>query len=1312
VSVAVSALLSPYKGLAPFEDSDADALLFFGRERESEVIAANLIASRLTVLYGPSGVGKSSVLRAGVAHRLRQEHQAGVIVFSTWTGDPIAALVEAAGGTGYDLPDALADAADRAGGDVYVILDQFEELFLYHRDGGEFAAELGRVLRRAALRVNVLLGMREDSLARLDALKASIPNLLANRLRLERLDRAAAGAAIVGPLGRYNALVHADERMEIEPELELAILDQVTAGRVELASAGRGVAIAARDDDRIEAPYLQLVLTRLWEVEQARGSRKLRLATLAQLGGAEHIVEAHLEHAMAALSPRQQGAAAAMYHFLVTPSGSKIAHGISDLAGYAAVPEDEAAGVLRQLTAERIVRASSENGPSTTRYEIFHDVLADAVVAWRTRYETERTLVEEREEHRRRQRRLLAIFAAALVAFGVMATIAIYALTERSNAQHQAAVAEQQQAKADEAAAAEKKSAAKEKAANQTAQANAKKAQENEEKYRQAAAQAQTQEQLANQSAASAQSAKEQAQQSAAVAQDQTQRAKQQTRRANREAHQKALAIGAAIKERNINRAERLAAEARALVTEDAERSVRRSLAALGAYRVAKIAPPVQIEDTLRDGILRLRLRAVLRLHRRGGAVHVGRFSPDDSLVFVGGDHGAALFDRNRGFRARALLPQTQILDGAFSPDGTLVAGAGGKDDRAAHVWDVRTGEQVLTLPHQGAVNSVAFSPDGQVIATGSADGTARLWSVAGGLLLETFHHESGARGNAVQHVEFSPDGTRLLTVGGNRFVRVFDVLRHTQLFVLDNVALVNTARFSHNGNLIATAGATEAVRLWNAKTGELVRAVSLTGRVADLAFSPDDKLLATAGSNDTVARILDVARGTMLATITQHRSGVVAVAFTPDSASLVTAGRDGRALVSSIGAGFEQASLGGHSRALEGAEVAHGGNLIATWSEDGTARIWDGRVGNPIARDVGRHDVPAGAKSGPVVAFSPNGRYMLSAGPDGTAQLRGNGGPPRVLDAGSAVNAAAFSGNSSRVITGSTDTTARVWSVASGELLGQLPQGAAVTGARLTPNGRFAVTAGRDGVVRVWNVATRSTVRSYDLGGAINDLELSHNGRLAVAASSNGLAAVYGVAARSVVLLRGHTDDVVAAVFSPDGARVATASADSTARIWNARTGTSVELVGHTAALTAVAFDRGGSLLATTGADTDIRIWNGRSGAAVAVLTGHSGAVNDLAFSADGRWIASAGPLSAGIWQVRRSGEWQDTPLYFVDGDAGRTPRLDHLAFSPRGWRLLTGWRLGNVRVFDCTLCGGIGELRTIARSRLRQIVRRSPSR
>jgi hypothetical protein len=172
---SVSVPTSPFKGLAAFEDSELDALLFFGRERESEVIASNLMASRLTVLFGPTGVGKSSVLRAGVVHRLRRETGVEIVVHSSWTGDPVSAIEETAGVSGSSLADALGLAAARAGGDLYLVLDQFEEYFLYHERDRRFVEELAEVVRRPGLRVNVLIGIREDALAHSTPSRRSSP---------------------------------------------------------------------------------------------------------------------------------------------------------------------------------------------------------------------------------------------------------------------------------------------------------------------------------------------------------------------------------------------------------------------------------------------------------------------------------------------------------------------------------------------------------------------------------------------------------------------------------------------------------------------------------------------------------------------------------------------------------------------------------------------------------------------------------------------------------------------------------------------------------------------------------------------------------------------------------------------------------------------------------------------------------------------------------------------------------------------------------------------------------------------------------
>ena len=133
----------------------------------------------------------------------------------------------------------------------------------------------------------------------------------------------------------------------------------------------------------------------------------LRTETLEALGGAAQIVAAHLERAMDALSPGQQETASELLRQLVTPSGAKIAHAAPDLAGYANVPEDEATVVLRALAERRILRPGDDG-----RFEIYHDVLAAPVLAWRARYVQSRALLEAH----RRNRRLALVAGVSLAA--------------------------------------------------------------------------------------------------------------------------------------------------------------------------------------------------------------------------------------------------------------------------------------------------------------------------------------------------------------------------------------------------------------------------------------------------------------------------------------------------------------------------------------------------------------------------------------------------------------------------------------------------------------------------------------------------------------------------------------------------------------------------------------------------------------------------------------------------------------------------------------------------------------------------------
>ena len=301
----------PYRGLVPYFEDDAD--YFFGRQSDTRIIVANCMTTRVTLFYGASGVGKSSVLYAGVIRELRRRALANLerrncpecvgVAFSSWRDDPVAGLLERVEATlraslpadwlpklpprGETLADSLRAWTDFMRSDLVLLLDQFEEYFLY-RDAHDtsFADQLVAVLNDPELRVNVLISIREDALARLDTLKANIPELFSNGLRLDHLTVESARLAIEGPLKLYNArLPDGGSPVAIEPGLTEELLSQVQAGRVRLRQTGMGAVrfgsgiIAAKA--RVEAPYLQMVLMRLWRTSMMGMAPTFRVARIS-----------------------------------------------------------------------------------------------------------------------------------------------------------------------------------------------------------------------------------------------------------------------------------------------------------------------------------------------------------------------------------------------------------------------------------------------------------------------------------------------------------------------------------------------------------------------------------------------------------------------------------------------------------------------------------------------------------------------------------------------------------------------------------------------------------------------------------------------------------------------------------------------------------------------------------------------------------------------------------------------------------------------------------------------------------------------
>ncbi len=289
------------------------------------------------------------------------------------------------------------------GGSVLLLFDQFEEYFLYHPEsetGSTFDSEFARAINRDEVDAGFLIALREDGLSKLDRFRARIPNLLGNTFRLQHMDAAAAEEAIRKPLEVYNTRFSTSaEPVTIEDGLVHAILAQVRTGQVQLGqAAGVGQAQTRDDTVQIEAPFLQLVMTRLWEEERQANSRTLRLSTLERLGGAQEIVRTHLDGVMSKLDAVEQEVCSRFFDRLVTPSGNKIACSVDDLTNWAETLSVYVPAVLQTLSGSRILRSvAAPTGSNEVDYEIFNDVLAPAILSWRTQY----TQAQEQAEAKR-----------------------------------------------------------------------------------------------------------------------------------------------------------------------------------------------------------------------------------------------------------------------------------------------------------------------------------------------------------------------------------------------------------------------------------------------------------------------------------------------------------------------------------------------------------------------------------------------------------------------------------------------------------------------------------------------------------------------------------------------------------------------------------------------------------------------------------------------------------------------------------------------------------------------------------------------
>ena len=909
----------PYRGLVPFSEEDAD--YFFGRQSDTKIIVANCLTTRVTLFYGASGVGKSSVLYAGVMRELRSRALANLarrdcpesagVAFSSWRDDPVAGLIarvdeslrkllpagwlEEMPPRAATLVESLRAWTEFMQSDLVLLLDQFEEYFLY-RDSHDtsFADELIAVINDHELRVNVLISIREDALARLDTLKAQIPELFSNGLRLEHLTTESARHAIEDPLKLYNERLPAGApRVSIEPALIEEVLSQVQAGRVRLRQAGAGSVRAGSgivdNKARVEAPYLQMVMMRLWREDIARGSPMLRLATLQALGGAENILRTHLDVVMAQLPAADQALATKVFHQLVTPSGTKIAHFVSDLAEFALATPAGVAHMCELLEdwKARVLRDVTPPGAESKRYEIFHDLLAAPILDWRQRR------VAEDQRRAARKKWGLRIGAAFAVCALIAGSIIVWLNEERALARADAVTA----AKLTEVAR------GSETAAKQNLE-------------------------------------------------DTKERAKDGSEAASNELKKIPAELRDTPAYRDIVNA--------LVITEIARKEpVKESglpAGTNGGTRIVSVLP----EATL-DGAVQFATDKINSSHARNvwnadyaalpDAAPAGA-SPD-FLITSGSDKKAFVMDLKGGKDFPLIGHRDEVNAALINPHraswekGWFAATA--SDDDTARVWKFGPGHVPAARHafaelkgHTADLTGLAWSRDGRWLVTTSKDHRTIIWDVSGEVpkIARTLDQSTGSVWFPAL-LETTNNGAWLVTPSSDGKAYLYTFPKGEFVRELNHGASVRRAALSPDGRLVVTGGADGRAVLWECETGKLLLEAVHEKAVRDVAFDATGRYFVT-GSADGSAQVWDVQERKGVVALKGHTAPVFAVAFLPGGPGVVTTSWDRTARIWNFAEKRCLAICTGHADVLWSVKCSPTGRYFCTTGGDGTTRLWD----------------------------------------------------------------------------------------------------------------------------------------------------------------------------------------------------------------------------------------------------------------------------------------------------------------------------------------------------------------------------------
>ncbi len=581
-------------------------------------------------------------------------------------------------------------------------------------------------------------------------------------------------------------------------------------------------------------------------------------------------------------------------------------------------------------------------------------------------------------------------------------------------------------------------------------------------------------------------------------------------------------------------------------------------------------------------------------------------FSPDGTLLATGdAEGGLRIWEVATGqllWNFEGHVGWVWLI--VFSADGQTLASC--SSDKTIRLWDVNTGEcRKVLVGHTSSIWSIAFSPDSQTIASGGDEPIVRLWDVDTGECRQILSGHTGQ----ILAVAFSPDG-QIASGSSDGTIRLWMDEEYCQTLVGHSDRVWSVA-FGGN-NILASGSADSTIRLWEVNSGQCLKILSghgdslpqgdsFTNRVRSVAFSPDAQMLVSA-SDDRTVRVWEIVTGKCLQILQGHTNSVFSVVFNANGHTVASGSTDQTVRLWDVKMGRCFKTLKGYSNSVFSVAFSHQGNFLASGSTDQNVRLWD--------VNTGCHKTLTGHRGWVTsVAFHPDGQMLASSSVDQTIRIwsTSTGQCLQILQGHTNwVQSVAFS-RDGLLASGSDDQTIRLWSLDTG--CRQIFSGhtAWVWCTTFSPDGEILASSSEDQTIRLWSVDTGECLRI--LAGhtsRVQAIAFSPDGQVICSASGDETVRVWSVkTGECLQILTGHSNSVWSVAFNKAGNMLASGSLDQTIRIWD-RTGTCLKVLPvlrHSLRSSLTFSPTETAAIASGSKDGTIQIWDAETGECLQML-------------------------------------------------------------------------------------------------------------